>query len=271
MTDGTSLFGETTMFTIATADYVPFVRNLVSSMAASGLDPRRLDVYALDDETERRLAGTDASLLGRVSRHESAGVDRWSDFETAGFTRVMLAKFSIAAGLFRSGTNALYVDSDIVFRRDPTSYLAAAVRRRSSEMTMQFEWPENEYNAGFWYARATHRVLSLFEEVEQALLASVVAGEFTDDQDCFNRLVPPTEGLRFPSLRRRRVRVQALDVKLFACGNQFYDDPAVAESAYVLHFNYLVGKRAKLLAMERFGAVLHPDLREELRRETAEA
>ena len=244
-------FRDTTMFTIATGGYVPFVLNLMSSMNESGLDPRHLVVYVLDDEAGRRLlrAGVPPAQL---RRHDAGRVERWSDWDTTNFARVVSAKFGIGASLLVSGKNALFVDGDIVVRRDPTRYLALTAGQDGTDMVMQFESPKDVYNTGFWYAHRTTKSIDLLRRVERSLLAS----EFTCDQECFNSLLPLARGLR----------VRGLDVKLFACGNQFYDALAVADNAYILHFNYLVGRDRKLLAMERVGGILHESLAKELRR-----
>jgi hypothetical protein len=84
---------------------------------------------------------------------------------------------------------------------------------------------------------------------------------FTRDQQCFNEITRGSD----------RIVLQALDVELFACGNQFLGkltthsidrsaNPFPFKSAYLLHFNYLIGKEVKVNAMKEFNAIFYPEL-----------
>jgi Nucleotide-diphospho-sugar transferase len=257
MNSGTTAFlRDTTVFTIATAAWVSFVLNLLASFEASGIDPRRLVVYALDDDTERSLQHAGVPLA-QIKRHDVGQVDDWViHMDTPEFNRIMSAKYAIAVPILRSGRSVLFVDGDVVFLRDPTAYLSAVASTSRADLIMQFELPKNEYNAGFWYANNSPSVIELFTQMERSLLCDE---SLLHDQDMFNSMVASGT----------KLRIHPLDVKLFACGNQIYETPEVAEDAYILHFNYLSGperRSDKLLAMERVGAVMHPRLASDVRR-----
>jgi hypothetical protein len=102
--------------------------------------------------------------------------------------------------------------------------------------------------------------MKLFSTLLTELSAS---DEYVDDQETLNAI-----------LKRSSVfAVESLDAELFACGNQFLAGPTVSrggyhidrrlhpfpmESAYLLHFNYVMGKREKAAAMVRHGVAFHP-------------
>jgi Nucleotide-diphospho-sugar transferase len=255
-TDTETFLRDTDVFTIATAAWVPFVLNLMASFEASGIDSGELLVYALDGKTEKKLRDAGVSPT-QIRRHDVGHVGDWVfDLSSPQYRKIMSAKYGIALSLLHSGRSVLFVDGDVVFLRDPMGYLNAIASAGQPDLIMQFELPKNEYNAGFWYASTSASVIELFLQMEQTLLGD--ESEY-HDQDVFNQVA--ADGTR--------VRIHPLDVKLFACGNQFYETPEIVEDAFILHFNYLAGqdrRTSKLLAMERVGAVLHPSLATELRR-----
>jgi len=243
------------MYTIATAGYVPFVLNLHASMKRVGIS-NHLVVYTPDQELQREL-----SLMGlRSICFGQQNLPVWADFATADFVPILAYKYAVATEILLSGSNALLVDGDIVFLRNPARHLEVVVEQSSAQMIMQYESPKNVYNAGFWFARPHPAVLNLFQDIQDKLL---VYKMFTSDQQCFNEITRDSD----------RIALQALDVELFACGNQFLGkvtdsiehidrsaNPFPFKSAYLLHFNYLVGKEDKVNAMKKFNAIFYPEL-----------
>jgi hypothetical protein len=233
------------------------VLNLHASMARIGLG-EKLVVRSLDSDAHRCLA--DMGLRSTLS--EGAAAPGWSDWGTPGFAKAMSFKYSVALAILGEGKNALYVDSDIVLLRDPVDYMRAIASERSSDLVMQFESPKNVYCAGFWLAAPTAGAVELFSKLLAALGAS---NDYVDDQETLNGILKPDSGFA----------VHALDPELFACGNQFLDglpvsrggyhidrrvNPFPMDSAYLLHFNYVMGKREKAAAMVKRRVAFHPRL-----------
>jgi hypothetical protein len=246
----------TVMFTIATGGYIPFVLNLHASLKRVGMQDQ-LVAYSLDNTAHAELSAAGV----RSSRYTADNVQLWSDCLTPQFERTMSFKYEVALDILKAGKNALYTDSDIVFLRNPIDYLRTVIAQSGADLVMQHELPKNAYNAGFWFARSTPSVIELFSDVRSALQASPPPG----DQIVLNERLPLMRG----------IKTSALDADLFACGNRFlvsrerrasYADcsgrPFDADSAYMLHFNFLVGKEAKVLAMIRHNAVFHPSVAE---------
>jgi hypothetical protein len=244
----------TVLFTIATEGYVPFVRNLHASLKRVGMG-EQLVVYSLADRAQSELS--DAGI--RSLRYAADQCHQWSDYGTPGFMRTMWFKYAVALDVLKAGKNVLYVDSDIVFLRNPVDYLHRVITQSSAHVVAQFEFPKNVYNGGFWFATPARPVTELFSQIQSSLQHS----ELTCDQEVFNERLRQIEGLS----------VYALDHELFACGNQFLEGlpvdivgidrsahPFAFDSAYILHFNYIVGKDAKVAAMMRHGALLDAGL-----------
>jgi hypothetical protein len=246
----------TVMFTVATAGYVPLVLNLHASLRRIGLG-NQLVVYTTDRTVKRELSAMGIRSL-RFGRQRYV---RWSDYKAPGFAEIVAYKYAVASELLKAGRNVLFVDGDIVFLRNPAKHLREVIERISAHLIMQFESPKGVYNTGFWFAKPEPLLLELFRDIQHAL---IVDKKYNCDQECLNEIIG----------HRDEIRIHALDVELFACGNQFLGsfatsrlsidrsiNPFPMDSAYLLHFNYLVGKEQKVAAMQRHNTVFYPDLR----------
>jgi hypothetical protein len=243
------------MFTVATAGYVPFVLNLHSSLRRIGLG-NHLVVYTPDRRVTRKLSAMGVhSVCFGPQRYQ-----QWSDFNTREFAKIVAYKWAVASEILNTGSNVLFIDGDIVFLRNPAKYLRDVMEKTSPHIIMQWEAPKNVYNVGFWFARPEASVLALFRDIQDCLR---VEQTLTDDQNRFNEIIR----------HRNNLKIHALDPELFACGNQFLElpmdsrnrvdrssNPYPIDSAYLLHFNYVVGKERKVAAINKCNAVFYPGL-----------
>ena len=234
----------TVMVTIATGGYVPFTLNLRASLQRIGLD-NELVVYTPDRSVEQELSasGVRSLLFGR-QRYQ-----RWSDFQTPEFAKIVAYKWAVASEILSTGSNVLFVDSDIVFLRNPAKYLRDTIERTSAHLIMQIEVPKKVYNMGFWFAKHEPSVLGLIRDMRDFL---IVDKSSTADQNHFNEIIRERDG----------IRIHALDAELFACGNQFLSssNPFPIDSAYLLHFNYIIGKEKKVAAINKHNALFYSGL-----------
>jgi hypothetical protein len=257
----------TVMFTIATNGYVPYVRNLHASLARLGL-AEHLHIYSLDDDAHRELL--ESGL--RSVRFDGSAAPDWSDWNTPGFIQLMSFKYAVALPMLEAGQNALYVDSDIVFLRDPFAHLRTVIEASTADIILQYESGKEVYCAGFWFARPTAALIELFRRLRDGLdpatgepaAAWDSSGVLYCDQTALNDYLRSGNGLT----------AERLDPELYACGNQFlgtvhpkareYIDrskrPFDFDAAYLLHFNYVVGKESKAWQMLKHSAVFDSQL-----------
>jgi hypothetical protein len=149
------IISDTIMFSIATAEYVPFVMNLHESMQRVGLG-KHLRVYTPNHNVQQTLlaAGVDSLRFG------DQDLANWADFASSfEWTRIMAYKYAVATEILKSGKNALFIDGDIVFLRNPVQHLSEIIGKVSAQIIMQFEYPKNVYCTGFWFARPHSYVL----------------------------------------------------------------------------------------------------------------
>jgi hypothetical protein len=249
----------TVMFTVATAGYVPFVLNLDASLRRIGLGNQLL-AYTSDSRVQRRLEKRGVRSIAYTAKRYPC----WSDYGTPAFARIVAYKYEVASHILATGRNVLFVDGDIVFLRNPAAYLRHVVDQTSAPLIMQFESPKNVYNTGFWFAKPEPVVFRLFADIQNSLL---VTKQFKCDQKSFNESIRATKNI-----------VDALDPQLFACGNQFLDNISEkcagfiarssntfnVELAYLLHFNYIVGRTEKAAAIKKYAVEFYPHLMAEV-------
>ena len=251
------MLANTTLFTIATEGYLPFVLNLHASLERLGLD-KSLVVYCLDDRSHTVLSEARVPSI----RYRLAETHKGNSYGTADFSRTMAYKYAVGLDLLKTGKNALYADGDIVFLRDPFGYLQEVLGDADADLVMQVEAPSGVFNAGFWLARAVPSVMGLFAHLQDRLAQ---ADDYVSDQKTMNAWVR----------ERGEPRIRGLDAELFACGNQFLEGvtidrggyhidrssrPFPRDEAYLLHFNFLINERQKIAAMARHQAIFHPML-----------
>jgi hypothetical protein len=244
----------TMMYTLATAGYVPFVLNLHESMKRVGI-AEHLVAFTPNEAVKNELSAYGLQAL-------SFGTEALPDcgkFWTPEFAQIVALKFAVGIEILTSGKNALFIDSDIVFLRNPVDYLLELISQSTAQMIMQYESPKNVYNTGFWFARPHPAVVQIFEDICKCLVNNM----YFDDQTCFNELMRGND----------QIRVEPLNARLFACGNQFLGElsgaPEVIDqsmhpfdfaSAYILHFNYVLGTRAKVNAMKECNSLFYSGL-----------
>jgi hypothetical protein len=222
------LHGDTIFFTFATSGYSEFVRNLQASLLCH--DPELascLVVFCPDDATaaELRPFGIYAVACG------AQNLPDFADFLGSGFGRVVSHKYLIARTLLEDVEYAWWCDGDIVLQAPILERVTSLLRQSDADLLMQYEWPKEEFNTGFWVARATPAVKAMLEE----MTAFAVQSDWAT-QPHFNEV----------HAGREDIRLVALNHDEFMCGNRFYfRRPPRPPAGRLLHFNFTVGRHSK--------------------------
>jgi Nucleotide-diphospho-sugar transferase len=229
--------GGIAFFTFTTRGFAPFVLNLHASIKR--FDPGladRLIVFCADDDTVTRLTAADVFALAV----EPVGLPESVDFDRPGFGRVVSCKWALARSLLRQAEHVWWCDSDIVVRGPLSERVPALVAGSDADLLMQYEWPKDVLNTGFWIARRSMAVDEMLADMaEQTARADV------EDQTYFNER----------HARAGRLSIAALDPDEFMCGNRFfYRGIRTRPAGLVLHFNYSVGGDVKRELMMEHGA-----------------
>jgi hypothetical protein len=234
--DDRVLDGHTIFFTFTTPGYVKFVRNLHISL--SRVEPRlasALVAFCPDHATARELRA--AGVFAMTC--DVAGLPDFADFDGSGFGRVVSFKYRLARSLLDQAEFVWWCDGDIVARRPWATRIDSLMAGTDCDLLMQYEWPKDVYNVGFWIARRGPAVDAMLAE-----MAEFTASADADDQGHFNDT----------HVGRGPLRLAALDPDEFMCGNRFFFRRLFRlPDARMLHFNYTVGRLNKQSLMMGHG------------------
>ena len=231
----------TVLFSITTAGYAVFTLNLHASLCKLGLG-KSLVVFCLDNESNELLRNKGLCTVS----YEELNTQSWADFNSTGFAEIVSTKFTIASELMRKGLRPMYVDSDVVFLRDPVCILSDLLEHTEADLVMQYEIPKQEYNTGFWMCKPSELAIESFENIGLSLRN----GKFTDDQDYVNQ----------GYLKTGILKCHPLDYRTFLSGAQIFASPTLSKSAYIMHFNYVSGRDRKIHKMKKHGGIFSAEL-----------
>jgi Nucleotide-diphospho-sugar transferase len=236
--------GSIAFFTFTSNEFAPFVMNLHASIKR--FDPPLADkliVFCADEEGAARLqlAGMFAVPCGPICLPES--VELWSE----GFGRVVSHKFALARSLLRQAEYAWWCDGDVVVRGPVSERIPALLAGSDADLLMQYEWPKDVFNTGFWIARRSPAVDAMLADV-----AEKTGRDDVEDQTYFNER----------HAHAGAISIATLDPDEFMCGNRFFYRGLRAQpQGLVLHFNYCVGTELKRTRMMEHGAWYLPHTR----------
>lgn len=119
-------------------------------------------------------------------------------FGTRGFNLLSKRKLYAVYHILKTGSDVLFTDADIVWCADVVDELSRMMygerdidgfgQRPARGLLMQTAWPRSILNSGFYYARASDKVVRLFE----AFLA--YGGDAENDQAIVNRVLCQSNG-----------------------------------------------------------------------------
>ncbi|MEZ5081216.1 MAG: putative nucleotide-diphospho-sugar transferase [Thermoleophilia bacterium] len=241
---GKLLRDSTAFFTFTTSGFGDLVRNLHASLVEGDPEPREGPGRVLPGPRDRR--GVLEVGITAVSC-DVAGLPEATEFEAAGFGRVVAHKYLLARRLLHEAQFAWWCDGDIVVTEPIVDRVLTEMDRTQCDMLTQYEWPKDVHNTGFWIVRSGAGVDRMLAEMADHTMRTD-----SDDQVHFNET----------QLGRDDLRVAALDHDEFACGNRFYHRTLFRRpSAPVLHFNYFLGRETKRLLMMEHGRWYLPEPR----------
>jgi predicted O-methyltransferase YrrM len=163
--------------------------------------------------------------------------------------KIYLRKFEAIKHVLNTGYNVLYVDTDIVFLKNPMCYISSVLRSnddiyiQSDEQEYTTNKPMTSINkcTGFLYIKNTINSNNI---VDNCILR-IKDGEC--DQSAFNNVIyTSTEDLK----------IFILDEKLFLNGHRAFsngDSTTNIKNAIVVHNNYLIGIDEKHNRFQRYG------------------
>ena len=221
------------------AGFVPYLRNLLCSLQRLNVD--NWFVIALDNETCPLLGATVGHCVhpyrvsggggGSGSTGSGSGsgtaVQSYGSF---GFYWIAMQRPLWLYWLLGRGYSVINCDLDIVWLHDPRPHLAQP-GHASADMLFQPD-AGHGVNGGFYVARATPRVLGLFEAWLADLAAKAAARKGFEEQHSLNR------ALRVNGTRLRLVK-RVLDERRFPNGKIWWTwSHGNKAEAFIVHCNW---------------------------------
>ncbi len=157
---------------------------------------------------------------------EISDYQNWSYDGDTGFRKIHYYKWPIIKQIYQQHKNLCWVDTDVVFLKNPTRILS-----NRATFCAQNDYPGLRACGGFLVFNDSKRT--------EALVNDMAANTFEDDQILLNRFLDGPYKDNFEQLPQRE----------FPNGKIFYEpnlNSELRESAYIVHNNWIIGIAEKI-------------------------
>ena len=219
--------------TFTNKGYIEYTHNLISSIKKNKVN-EKIKIYALDN----------FSLDYFQNIHKEVELYEKNDFANnylkqsdKDFGNLMLVKFELIYKELIRSDNVVYVDGDIVFKKNVSSYLFNYSPK--SEIVFQDDLRPSKPDlinvcAGFMYIKSNQKTIDFFKPGKK--LIRKFNKYKTHDQTYINK-------------NKDKFEYSLLPLNSFPNGAHYYQyfndiDP------YIIHFNYVIGEKKKQLMKE---------------------
>ena len=226
---------ELNFFTFTNKGYVDYTKNLLLSnkLNNSGAD---IKVYCLDESSFNIFSETHENV--ELFKKEDFA-DKYFSQADENFGNLMLVKFELIYRELLQNENTIYVDGDIVFKKNFLNYL----KNYSKDADIIFQndlrpsKPNREWVcAGFMYIKSNETTKEFFKPTKK--LIRKFTKYKTHDQSYINK-------------NRKKFKYSILPLDDFPNGAHFYEYSKSLDP-YIIHFNYVRGDE-KLNLMKKHG------------------
>jgi hypothetical protein len=226
-----------TAITYTTNGYVDFTHNLVSSIKKNEID-MKLKIFTLDKKAQDYFREKNIESFEFMSNY--IGTQDEMFFQNSeNFGYLMMAKFEIIYDQLQSNEYVLYVDGDIVIKKDIMNYLFSV--KKNYDIIFQNDKRPSKPNlinlcAGFMFIKSNKKTLKFFNP--DNLNVEKIAGYKTHDQTHINK-------------NKSRFNYGVLSLDIFPNGAHFYNNFDIIDPS-IIHFNYVIGKE-KINTIKKYG------------------
>lgn len=218
--------------TFTTSGYTNFTLNLIQSIKENNVD-LDLKVYCLDKQSFDVISKNHNNAEFFNSEHHD-GSNKLLKFDPSGnkenpFNKIMISKFEIIHTSLNNFDNVLYVDSDIVIKKNIENKLLSSLDRK--DILFQNDKRPSKPNqinlcAGFMLIKKNKKTLNFFNP--EKLPIEKIIGYVAHDQTYINR-------------NKAKFNYGVLPLDDFPNGPHFYNNKDKL-SPYIIHFNFLLGE-----------------------------
>lgn len=209
--------------TFLNAGCIEICKNMLESAKRVGIDLNDFYIYCIDDISYSEMNQT----FNNVVLYDIQDITEYQDWtfnENSGFRKIVQNKWKIIQEVYNSNKNLCFVDSDIVFVKDPRPLIEG----KNKILFQSDSYPEGSLLcSGFMIFCDTHECAKLIDDC--------VSIEGEDDQLVVNRL----------AIQKYNNEYQILSESLFPNGNVYYKQ-GKKDQAYIVHNNWMIGIDEKI-------------------------
>jgi len=196
--------------------------NMLKSAENVGINMDDFYIACLDDTVYSKLLELNYSGAYLYINQELTDYQDWTFDMNSGFRNIVKYKWKIIKEIYNKFPNLMWVDTDIVFKKNPTELLS-----NHSEILFQSDLPGSLICTGFMVFNSTEICKTLIEECSRY--------DCEDDQLIMNRIGP----------QKYAKHISLLGQDLFPNGNVYYLQNR-KENAMIVHNNWMIGIEEKV-------------------------
>ena len=219
--------------TFTNKGYVDYTRNLLISNKKNDVN-ENIKVYALDEYSHNFFS----DLHDKVELYKKTDfANRYLSQADQNFGNLMLVKFELIYKELLENDNVVYVDGDIVFKKQFKEYLSKF--SPTSDIVFQNDLRPSKPNrewvcAGFMYIKSNETTVKFFEPTKK--LVKKFTKYKTHDQSYINK-------------NKKKFSYEILPLDHFPNGAHYYENYKRLDP-YIIHFNYVRGDKKLALMRE---------------------
>tara|TARA_B100000575_G_scaffold12699_1_gene9185 strand:- start:3198 stop:3914 length:717 start_codon:yes stop_codon:yes gene_type:complete len=213
--------------TYTTNGYIDFTHNLLSSIEKNNIDIN-IKVFSLDKKATKYFESKGIESVEFKSKYvESQDEMFFQNSDNFGY--LMMAKFEIIYKELLKNDYVLYIDGDIVIKKDIIKYLFAV--KRNYDIIFQDDKRPSKPNlinlcAGFMFIKSNKKTLKFFNP--DNLNIEKITSYKTHDQTHINK-------------NKSKFNYGVLSLDMFPNGAHYYKNYENLNPS-IIHFNYVIGE-----------------------------
>tara|TARA_R100000008_G_C3582469_1_gene169572 strand:- start:1412 stop:2161 length:750 start_codon:yes stop_codon:yes gene_type:complete len=196
-------------------------------------------LFALDDETYHQASGS----YDTVRVHSGPrSLNHHYRYNSPGFKEISWARWSICNEILKSGRSLIYLDTDIVVKKNFQEELLS-LHHQFPQIELFAQSPPTNYCLGF-YSIPSRAQKSIEYHFCHPFPAQNDYSSYDHDQHFLNTVIA----------QKGNLQSKGLDRDLYPNGRHYYNDSSrIDPTCNLIHFNCVIGKERKIEKMRKYG------------------
>ena len=214
---------------------IDICKNMLISAEMAGIDMNDFYVACLDDKSYLEFSYLKNAF--QYAQEELTDYQDWTFDSDSGFRKIHYYKWPIIQNVYREHKQLCWVDTDIVFLKNPSEYLS-----KFKTFVAQNDYPGPRACGGFLVFNDS--------DITESLIDDMAANTTEDDQLLLNHYIEGCYKTNYKPLPR----------ELFPNGKTYHElldidksKEELKKNAYIIHNNWMVGIENKMSKFKEEG------------------